>query len=98
MAQLVWAPKALDDLEALIQYIARNAPMAARRFAQKLVARVESLSTYPFQGGYVSEDDSQTYRELIQGNYRVIYRVEGQRVIVVAVHHAARLLDTAQFE
>ena len=45
-------------------------------------------------GGFVLEDETQIYREILQGNYRLIYRVERERVIIVAVHHAARLLDT----
>ena len=43
MAEIIWAPKALADLEALIAYIACDAPVAARRFAQKIIARVEVL-------------------------------------------------------
>ena len=52
----------------------------------------------PLLGGFILEDPSHTYRELIQGNYRVIYRCDedGKVVYVVAVHHAARLLDPGQ--
>ena len=98
MAEIIWAPSALDDLEALIEYISRNAPVTARRFAQKLVNRVGMLADHPHLGGLIPEDDSDTYRELIQGNYRLIYRIEGQRVLIVAVHHAARLLHVEELD
>jgi addiction module RelE/StbE family toxin len=98
MVELIWAPRALEDLEALIEYISRDAPITARRFAQKLLSRVEILITHPHLGSYLPEDDSQTYRELIQGNYRMIYRVENQRVLIVAVHHAARLLHIEELK
>ena len=98
MADVIWAPKALDDLEDLIEFISRDAPMTARRFAQKIIARVEMLKHQPLIGGYVLEDDTRTYREVLQGNYRVIYRVAGELVIVVAVHHGARLLDPEVLE
>ena len=94
MAQVIWTPKALDDLESLLDYIAKDAPATARRFAQKLIARVELLASHPFLGGYVAEDSSRTYREIRQGNYRVLYRSDAQAVYIVAIHHAARLLDT----
>jgi addiction module RelE/StbE family toxin len=94
MATLIWAPRALGDLEDLIEFISRNAPMTARRFAQKIVARVDLLEHHPLMGGYVLEDDTRSYREILQGNYRIIYRVDGERVIIVAVHHSAKLLDT----
>jgi plasmid stabilization system protein ParE len=45
---VIRAPKALDDLESLLDYIAQDAPAAARRFAQKLIARVELLADHPF--------------------------------------------------
>ena len=93
MARIVWAPKALDDLEGLLAYIARDAPVAARRFAQKIISRVELLTNHPLLGSYVAEDESRRYREIRQGNYRIIYRTDAKTVYVVAVHHAARLLD-----
>lgn len=98
MAKIVWSPKALSDLEGVLDYIARNAPVAAHRFVAKLVLRVESLEIHPLLGGYVPEDESHTYRELLQGNYRVIYRFDGDKVYIVAVHHAARLLDLGHLE
>jgi len=98
MAEIIWAPRALDDLEALIEYISRNAPVTARRFAQKVVSRVEILVDHPHLGGLLPEDDSNTYRELIQGNYRLIYRIEGQRVLIVAVHHGTRLLHVEELD
>jgi len=93
MARIVWAPRALRDLEDLIAHIARDAPVAARRFAQKVVGRVELLSTHPWSGALVPEDASETYREVRQGAYRILYRTDGQTVYIVGVHHAARLLD-----
>ncbi|HUT12073.1 MAG TPA: type II toxin-antitoxin system RelE/ParE family toxin [Thermoguttaceae bacterium] len=93
MARISWAPAALDDLDAVLTYIAKDAPLAAVRFAEKLMARIDLLAQHPLMGGYIREDQSHTYRETIQGNYRVIYRVEGRTVYIVTVHHAARLLD-----
>jgi toxin ParE1/3/4 len=98
MVEIIWAPRALDDLEALIEYISRNAPVTARRFAQKLVNRVEILADHPHLVSLLPEDESDTYRELIQGNYRLIYRVEGHRVLIVAVHHGARLLHVEELD
>ncbi|WP_428306841.1 type II toxin-antitoxin system RelE/ParE family toxin [Lacipirellula sp.] len=94
MARLIWAQQALDDLEQLLKFIAKDAPVAACRFAEKIVNRVEVLQEHPKLGGVIPEDDSGTYRQLVQGNYRIIYRSEGECVYLVAVHHAARLLNT----
>ena len=45
MAQVIWTPKAIDDLERLLVYIAQDAPrVLPTRFAQKLISRVELLA------------------------------------------------------
>jgi len=93
MARLIWAQQALDDFERLLEYIAKDSPLAARRFGEKLIARVELLQSYPEIGGWVLEDRSRRYREILQGNYRVIYRTDENVVYLVAVYHAARLLN-----
>jgi addiction module RelE/StbE family toxin len=98
MAQVIWAPKAIDDLESLVNYIYGDAPITAKRFAQKVLARVELLQIHPLSGGFVLEDESRTYREVLQGNYRIIYRVQADMVYIVALHHAARLLDPGELE
>jgi toxin ParE1/3/4 len=94
MARIVWTPKALEDLESLLAYIAKESPIAAKRFAQKIIQRVDLLADQPFLGSYIAEDDSHIYRQIIQGNYRVIYRTDGSMIFLVAVHHAARLLES----
>jgi toxin ParE1/3/4 len=93
VARLIWTNQALDDFEALLEYISRDAPMAARRFGQKLFDKVGLLQSNPLLGSVIREDDSQTYREILQGNYRLIYRVDGEVVYLVTIHHAARLLS-----
>ena len=93
MAEVVWAPRALDDLEALVDYISQDSPVSARRFASRLMLRVEALSSQPESGSWLPEDDRQLYRQIFQGAYRVIYRHENDFVWIVAVHHSARLLS-----
>lgn len=94
MARVIWAPRALDDLEALLDYIGRDAPASAHRFGEKILARVESLAEFPDSGSFVPEDKTQTYREVFQGKYRIIFRTEPNLVVVVAIQHGSRLLKS----
>jgi addiction module RelE/StbE family toxin len=96
MAQIIWDPVAIDDLDEVGRYIARSAPAAARRLVQRIIDRVEKLKRFPLTGGFISEDNRRIYRQLIQGNYRIICRSEGDDVFIVAVYHAARLLPASQ--
>ena len=98
MARVIWAPRALSDLEALLEYIARDAPASARRFGEKILSRIELLAEFPESGSLVPEDETETYREVFQGSYRIIFRGEKDLVIIVAIHHGARLLNTNELE
>lgn len=98
MARLIWTNQALEDFEALLDYISRDAPIAARRFGQKLIDKVELLQITPLLGGFIQEDESKTYREILQGSYRLIYRVEGDAVYLIAIHHAAQLLSSRKLK
>jgi toxin ParE1/3/4 len=94
MAQITWDPVALDDLEEIARYIERDSLAAARRLIQRMFDRVEQLKRSPRSGGFLEEDRRQIYRQLIQGNYRLIYRCHGNDVFIVAVYRAARLLPS----
>jgi plasmid stabilization system protein ParE len=95
MTRIIWSPKSLRDLDAIEGYVAQHNPVAAKRLVQKIIQRTDRLNRFPSSGEYVAEDASRRYRQVLQGNYRVIYRYDpdANAAIVVAVIHAARLLD-----
>ena len=93
MGRIIWACRAADQLEALVEFIAKGSPREARRFAARVLHRIAALNTYPELGGWVIEDETRTYRELLLGNYRIIYRTEPEAIYIVAVRHSARLWD-----
>jgi plasmid stabilization system protein ParE len=95
MTPIIWSPKALRDLDAIEEYVAQFNPTAARRLVVKIFNRTDRLELWPLAGGLVEEDDDRRYRQVIQGNYRVIYRYDSaaKAVYILTVIHAARLLD-----
>lgn len=93
MASIVWAPRALDDFEALILYISRDSAIRARRFASRMISRIDSLASQPESGSWLPEDDGRQYRQIFHGTYRVIYRFANDTVVIVAIHHSARQFD-----
>lgn len=100
MTTIVWSKHAVADLEAIEAFIAQDQPIAARRLVQKIIQRTDRLRRYPESGGLVEEDGRKRYRQVLQGNYRVIYRyhLESKTAFIVTVLHAARLLDPDQLE
>jgi toxin ParE1/3/4 len=94
-ASLVWTRPALDGLLEITHYIMADNPSAARAFADKIKAKVGRLRTFPESGRVVPEFPASDLREVLIGDYRVIYRFlkTKQTVQVLAVYHGARLLD-----
>ena len=94
-ASVVWTRPALDSLLDIVRRIQLDKPSAARRFATTVKDKVSSLQRVPGAGRLVPEFPGSGLRELLIGNYRVIYRVltAPAKVQILTVRHGARLLD-----
>ena len=94
MARIRWTPQALDDVDAICEYIARDAPRTAKRFGQRLFQTVEPLERSPLSGQIVPERGQSDIREIRLKRYRIIYRVlDDDTLEILTVHHGSRLLD-----
>ena len=71
MVEIIWTPFALEDLQSIYDYIAKDSPYYANRFIDKLVDRVDILIDHPEAGTIVPEFENELIRELIEGSYRI---------------------------
>lgn len=67
MTELVWSPQALADVEEIRAYIALDSRSYADLTAQRIMAAVERLKTFPDFGRMVPERQSPEVREVIAG-------------------------------
>ena len=93
--KIVWSDPAVDDLEAAVAFIARDSEGYARSLAQLAVDAAESLESFPDRGHRLPDPTLSRFRELIVGSYRLIYLVEKERVLIVALLHGHRALRRA---
>lgn len=63
-------------------YIARDKPIAAENFRREVFRRVGLLADFPRLGRVVPEFCDPNRRELLYGNYRLIYRLKPRLKIV----------------
>jgi len=98
MAEVRWTSQAADDLEAICLFIARDAPQVAAVFADRVLRATDQLDHFPRLGRIVSEFGMENIREIIVGNYRLIYRIRDEDVQILTVHHGARLLGATSIE
>jgi len=82
------------DLRNVGQYIRQDSPENARRFLKKLRDAAATLGNFPEKLPIVPELGL-PYRERLIGRYRIIYRVQDDQVIVLAVEHSGRDLLNA---
>jgi toxin ParE1/3/4 len=92
---VVWSDPAVDDLEAAVEFIAKDSEAYARSLAQLAVDGAESLAQFPSRGHRLRDPKLSQFRELLIGSYRLVYLVEAQRVLVVAILHGHRSLRRA---
>jgi len=93
MAKLIWTDQAIDDLGSIGDYIAESSEKYAKLTVKKLYERADILKTFPLSGRTVPEKSDENIRELIEGNYRIIYEIAPNNIIyILAVYHSARNL------
>ncbi len=92
MVKLIWTEVAIEDLKSIHNYISKDSKAYADRFIEKIISRVGQLEALPRSGRIVPEYNIETLRELIEGNYRIIYKIEPDSIGIVRVHHSARQL------
>ena len=88
--KLFWTETAKQDLKAIRRYIATDSPAAAKRWIDRLRTRAINALHSPLSGRKVPEFMRDDIRELIEGNYRIVYQVFEDRLVVVTVfegHH-----------
>ncbi len=93
MAQVKWTPQAADDLDTIAEFISRDSPHYAGLLVANILQTVDRLIDFPQSGRIVPEIGDRSLREIILGNYRIIYRLRSDAAEILTVHHGARLLD-----
>ena len=91
--KIKWSPEAVEDLEAIYNFIARDSIYYAKSVITKILDSVQSLKDFPKIGRIVPEINRDEIRERLVFNYRIIYQIKEQTVIILAIVHSSRLLE-----
>ncbi len=92
MDKVIWSNNALSDLTEIAEFIEKDSPTYAQITVQKIYYKVFILETHPRIGRVVPEHGDENLRELIEGNYRIIYELANSEIQILAVHHSAKNL------
>ncbi len=91
MVQINWTNRAKKDLKQIHDFISNDSFTYANNQVNRILYRVEVLIHLPLVGKTVQEINDKTIREIIEGNYRIIYRIMSpNRIDILTIHHGAR--------
>ena len=90
--KIVWSPLAIDRASEISDYIAQDKPTAAEKWIKTVFSKVEQLKSSPEIGRIVPEIRNNQFRELIYGNYRIIYRIEQEKISILTIRHGKQIL------
>ena len=92
--KILFTSRAKSDISEIVDFISQDNPQAARKWAESIFDSIMSLEEFPFIGRIVPEYSEESIREIIQGQYRIVYKVNQseEEIYIVAIHHSKRLM------
>ena len=93
---VVWSPEAVEDLNAIIAYIAKDSRFYSKAVANKILTVAKGLPEHPYIGRVVPELGKQQIRERFVYSYRLIYEINTDNILIVALIHGKRLLEIGE--
>ncbi|XOV78279.1 MAG: type II toxin-antitoxin system RelE/ParE family toxin [Aestuariibacter sp.] len=95
--KVVWSPLALDKVSAIAEFISLDKPSAAIDWANRVFDLAEDIGSQPEMGREVPELIGKGYREIIFGNYRIIYKIS-DTVQILTVRNCRQQLNLGDDE
>ena len=90
--KIIWSPLAIDRASEIAGYISQDKRPAAEKWTDTVFSKVEQLKPSPEIGRMVPEIKNEQFREIIYGNYRIIYRIEKKQISILTIRHGMQIL------
>lgn len=90
--KVLWTAQAQQRLTTISSYVAEYDHLAAERLIDRLIRRGDALRRFPHRGREVAELPGSGIRALLDGNYRIVYRVRDRVVQILTVFEGHRRL------
>lgn len=91
--EVEWSPEASEDLKSIAEYIERDSEFYARAVVSKIITEARNIRDFPLIGRIVPETGDERIREYFIYSYRLVYRIEEKRLLIVAIIHGRRLFN-----
>jgi toxin ParE1/3/4 len=95
MVEVIWTEPALNDLDAIADYIALDNPTAARELVRRVFGHADQLIDHPDSGSKPQELRGWRYRQIVEPPCRIFYRRDRDTVYVLFVTRGERQVRRA---
>ena len=96
MVKVNWTDSAILDLNDIGEYISKDSIRYAEITITELFESTDILENHPKAGKIVSEFDDKYIRQIVKGNYRIVYQIIDEfRIDILTVHNCARLISNS---
>lgn len=91
---IIFSSLAKSDLEEIIKFISDDKPIAAKNWANSIKDTINKLEQFPRLGRVVPEYSEDSIREIIKGQYRIVYKIDEKKnnIVIITIHHSKRVL------
>ncbi len=97
MVKVIWTDAAIQDLLDSGDYISKDSVRYAEITVDNLFGAVDVLEEHPKIGSKVPDFNNIAIRQLIKGDYRIVYKIiNEERVDIITVHNCARLISNTK--
>ena len=90
--KIYWSPLAIERLGDIYNFISKENISAAQKLTEKIFLKIETLVNHPDRGRKVPETARRDIREVFIGGYRIIYRIEPKKIIILTIRNFKQLL------
>ena len=91
--ELIWSPQAIEDIQAIAEYIGRDSTIYAETTVEQVFQAPEKLMQFPKLGRIVPEKNDESVREIFVFQYRVIYEIVESEIHILTVVHGKRIIE-----
>lgn len=92
MVKLNWHNDAKRDLIQIYNYIYGDSIYYSIKTINQIITKTNNLEIFPYIGRKIPEHNRENERELIYKSYRIMYKIESNKIFIRRIWHSARKL------
>ena len=96
--KITWTSLALERVYEIAKYIAEDSLESSNKWVDQIFNKVKRLEKFPESGRKIKESNRKEVREIIFGNYRVIYRIGRNQIYILTVRHLRQILPEVKIK